>query len=161
MAKSNVALIASALCILALAGFAQCRLQFAQQFSVEGRIYCDTCRLQFVTRISNYISGATVRLECRDRQDGGNVTYTTEGLTGADGQYSLPVPGDHEGEICEVIAVSSPDAECNEPTLERARISLAMNSGIASENRYANYLGFLRTETLPECAEVIQELTLV
>ncbi|KAA8526765.1 hypothetical protein F0562_009006 [Nyssa sinensis] len=156
MAKT-VALIAAALCVLALAGFAQCE----EQFSVMGRVYCDTCRLQFVTRLSEFISGAKVRLECRDRQDAKNVTYTIEGLTDAEGYYSVPVAGDHEGEICEVTAVSSPDAECNEPANERARVSLAKNSGIPSQNRYANFVGFLKKEPLPECVDVLKELTLV
>ncbi|KAA8523991.1 hypothetical protein F0562_010578 [Nyssa sinensis] len=156
MAKGAV-LVASALCILAFAGFAHCH---DEVFTVEGKVYCDTCRLQFVTKFSQFLAGATVQLECRDRQDCNNVTYSVESLTDANGHYGLPVYGDHEGEICEVTLVSSPDPECSEPTTERARVSLTKNSGITSDCRYANYLGFLKTDPIPECLEVLRELAL-
>ncbi|OMO65298.1 Pollen Ole e 1 allergen/extensin [Corchorus olitorius] len=58
------------------------------------------CRAQFVTRISKYLSGAKMRLECRDRE-GGHLTYTSEGETNSPGNDELKVKGDHE-EVCEV-----------------------------------------------------------
>lgn len=52
MAKSII-IQASALYFLSLLGFAYCK----DRFFVEGKVYCDTCRTQFVTRISTYMKG--------------------------------------------------------------------------------------------------------
>ncbi|OIS99019.1 anther-specific protein lat52 [Nicotiana attenuata] len=52
MAKAIVLL--SALCIVALANFAHCH---PQVFDVEGKVYCDTCRVQFETKLSENVEG--------------------------------------------------------------------------------------------------------
>ena len=52
MAKSII-ILASALCFLSLLGFAACE----NRFFVEGKVYCDTCRAQFVTKVSEYMQG--------------------------------------------------------------------------------------------------------
>lgn len=49
-----VALIASALCILALAGVAQSQ---QDEFVVKGQVYCDTCRVLFQTKLSKNVAG--------------------------------------------------------------------------------------------------------
>ncbi|KAK3012519.1 hypothetical protein RJ639_008005 [Escallonia herrerae] len=157
MAKA-IALIVSALCILAIADFAHAH----EQYHVQGQIYCDTCRVQFATRIAEPIEGAAVRLECRKRDGSENVTYSVEGVTDAEGLYHLPVEGEHEDEICEVILVKSPREDCSEQMDEfnRARVVCSSNSGIdnAGQVRYANALGFMIKEALPGCKQVLDEL---
>ncbi|KAL4627103.1 hypothetical protein ACB092_05G143500 [Castanea dentata] len=146
MAKSIISL-ASALCFLSLLGFAHCQ----SLFSVEGKVYCDTCRIQFVTRVSEYMQGATVGIECRDRE-GGSITHSA-------------VEEEHEEDICAVSLIKSTNPDCSEvskdPFLKKsARVSLTSNNGISSSVRLANPLGFLKKEALPQCAEVLKELGL-
>ncbi|PON41366.1 Pollen allergen Ole e 1 family [Parasponia andersonii] len=158
MAKS-VIIFASALCFLSLLGFAYCE---TPRLFVEGKVYCDTCRTQFVTRVTEYMKGAKVRLECRDNE-GGSVTYSAEAETDASGTYRIPVDGDHEEEICEIQLVKSSSPDCSEVSNDpynklSARVSITSNNGIASPVRQANPLGFLKKEPLPECSEVLREL---
>lgn len=163
MAQSSQAIIFFAVALfLALFEIAHCT---DPHFYVEGRVYCDTCRIQFVTKASTYIPGAKVRLECKNRE-GGHLTYRIEGETDKTGTYSLPVDGDHEEEVCEVILVKSPDPECNEPFTggfggKSARVSLTSNNGIASAARLANPLGFMKKQAFPECPDILKELGLL
>lgn len=111
------------------------------------------------------LAGAKVRLECRDRE-GGSLTYSIEGDTDAHGMYSLPVDGDREDEICEVVLVKSNKPGCeeinNSPFVRKgARVSITANNGLASPVRLANPLGFLKKEPLPQCDDVLKELGLV
>uniref|UniRef100_A0A5B7B8H0 Putative olee1-like protein n=1 Tax=Davidia involucrata TaxID=16924 RepID=A0A5B7B8H0_DAVIN len=162
MAKSfqAVTLFAcSALCLFSLLGVAHCG---DSHFFVEGEVYCDTCRSQFITRVSEKMSGAKVRLECRGLE-GGELSYSIEGETDENGYYRLPVEGEHEEEICEVSLVKSSKPDCEEISTEgwaksSSRISLTSNNGIASDKRLANPLGFMAKEALPECAEVFKEM---
>ncbi|KAF5474522.1 hypothetical protein F2P56_006415 [Juglans regia] len=158
MAKSSTIILASALCFLSLLGFAYCE----SRFFVEGKVYCDTCRTQFVTRVSLPMKGATVKIECRDRE-GGSVTYSSQAETNESGAYSIPVDGEHEEEICEVVLAKSSDPECSEvskdPFLKKsARVSLTKNNGIASPVRLANPLGFMKKKPISECSKVLREL---
>ncbi|KAL0320613.1 UNVERIFIED_CONTAM: Anther-specific protein LAT52 [Sesamum radiatum] len=154
MAKA-VALV-SALCILAAVAVVDAH---KEKFHVEGDVYCDPCRVQFETELSYNLAGATVRLECRDIETK-TVTYTMEGVTGSDGHYSLTVKGDHEKDICEVIAVKSPKAECSEAMgeYERAKIECTENSGLHNPIRYANPIGFMTPAVAPECAPILANL---
>jgi len=157
MAKSTI-ILASALCFLSLLA----SVYSDDRFFVEGRVYCDTCRAQFITKLTEYIEGATVKLECRDRE-GGNLTYSTEAATNKTGTYSIPVDGDHENEICDVALVKSSRDDCSEISHDlflkkTARISLTKNNGIATPVRLANPLGFLKKVPLPECKKVLLEL---
>ncbi|KAF8364754.1 hypothetical protein HHK36_023536 [Tetracentron sinense] len=156
MAKFSQAV--SALCFLSLLGFA-----YADSlFYVQGKVYCDTCRAQFETKVSEYIPGAKVRLECKDRE-GGQPTYSIDGETDATGTYRLPVEGDHEEEICEVVLVKSSNPDCAErlPGRDRARVLVTANNGISSAARFANSLGFMKKEALPQCPQVLKELGIV
>ncbi|KAI3954069.1 hypothetical protein MKW98_017893 [Papaver atlanticum] len=130
-------------------------------FHVEGKIYCDTCRCGFETRVSEPIKGAKVGLECKNRE-GGHVTFTGEGETDASGTYSIAVNGDHEEDVCEVITKESPVEDCNVPVQgrSRGRVAITGNNGIPSPVRYVNSLGFLKKEPLSECPKVIAELGL-
>ncbi|XP_022724217.1 olee1-like protein [Durio zibethinus] len=152
--------LASALCFLPLLSIVHA--EAPEHFFVEGKVYCDNCRAQFVTRISKYIAGAQVRLECKDRADG-RLTYAVDGETDASGTYHLKVEGDHEEEICEVALVRSSDPECAEIDVQNylrksARIVLTKDTGICSDHRMANPLGFMVKQPLPECTEVLREL---
>ncbi|KAM7255096.1 hypothetical protein ACFE04_020337 [Oxalis oulophora] len=157
MAK-HIILLASAICFLSLVGCAY----GAATFFVEGQVYCDTCRAQFVTRVSPFMKGAKVRLECKDRE-GGSLTYSADAVTDDKGVYRLKVEGDHEEELCEILLVKSSMPDCSEVNTDSfvengARISLAQNSGMVDPVRQANPLGFMRKEPLPECTQVLKEL---
>ncbi|KAG9444027.1 hypothetical protein H6P81_015367 [Aristolochia fimbriata] len=159
MAKmSNVVLVAS-LCILVVAGSIQCA---DDVLDVEGKVYCDTCRAGFVTRISEYIEGAEVKIECHNRTTG-ILTANVGGRTDKTGSYFIQVKGDHQEDICEVELLKSPLADCNQLDNGRirARILLTKNNGIISDVRHANPLGFFKKEALPECPIVLKELGLI
>ncbi|XP_065853661.1 olee1-like protein [Euphorbia lathyris] len=160
MAKfiNNIGFLAYAICFLSLI----CLAYGETPFVVEGKVYCDSCRVQFMTKLSNFIKGATVKLECKDRV-GGKVTYTEEATTDASGHYEIQVDGDHEDEICEVLPVKAPDGDCNEISTDKfnrnaARISLTTHNGIANDRREANPIGFLKKERSIECVEVLREM---
>ncbi|KAI4372498.1 hypothetical protein MLD38_010720 [Melastoma candidum] len=157
-ATRTITVLASALCLFSLLG----STYGSDCFFVEGRVYCDTCRTQFVTRVSEYMPGARVKLECRNRE-GGDLTYSLEGVTDESGMYSLPVDGDHSADICEVILVKSSKPGCEEigngPFLRNsARISLTSDNGMATPIREANPLGFLAKLPYSVCADVLREL---
>ncbi|KAI6705394.1 hypothetical protein NL676_008356 [Syzygium grande] len=160
MAKSLKAIIflASALSFLSLLG----AVYGDSRFFVEGKVYCDTCRAQFITKVSHDMPGARVRLECRDRE-GGDLTYSIEGVTDNTGTYRLPVDGEHEEEICEIVLVKSSQPGCEEVSTDdflrkSARVSLTKNNGMTTPVRQANPLGYMKKEPLPECADVLKEL---
>ncbi|XP_058114226.1 pollen-specific protein C13-like [Magnolia sinica] len=127
-----------------------------EEFTVEGRVYCDTCRAGFVTTVTEFVPDAKVKIECHNRTTN-KLTLEREGVTDASGTYRIMVPNDHEDDICEVVLVSSPMEGCKEAKkpINRARILLTNNNGISSEIRYANPLGFLKDKPLPCCAELL------
>lgn len=97
-----------------------------------------------------------MRVECRDLETKA-VTYSAEGVTGADGHYSVEVSGDHEKDNCEVSVVKSPRSDCSEPMakFERSRVECTTNSGIHAAARYANPIGFMTKAADPHCAPVL------
>lgn len=100
-------------------------------------------------------------VECRDR-DNGTMTHNAIGMSDGNGEYNLTIKGDFENEICEVVVMKSPLAECAEVMegLNRARISLTSKNGLLDTHRYANPLGFITSSPLPQCTEVLAELDL-
>ncbi|BAT87181.1 hypothetical protein LR48_Vigan09g234600 [Vigna angularis] len=159
MTKSSIIILASALCLLSFLSSACAK----ERFFVEGTVYCDTCRLQFLTRMSEFMEGATVRVMCSQVDNAKNVTFDKEATTNALGTYRTEVDGDHEEDTCEVTLLKSPRSDCNEidkeaHLLQAARISITKNNGIVSNVRQANPLGFLKKDRLPGCAELIKEL---
>ncbi|CAL5412350.1 unnamed protein product [Camellia sinensis] len=157
----TVTFFVSAFCVFSLVGAARYR---PPHFFVEGQVYCDTCRTQFVTKVSQLMTGAKVRLECTQR-DGGKLTFSAEAETDGSGTYQLPVEGDHEDDECEVVLVKSSKPECEEIDKDgwgrtSAKISLTANNGMSTSVRKANPLGFLKKEALPECPQVLKELTI-
>ncbi|XXG70695.1 hypothetical protein AAC387_Pa07g0119 [Persea americana] len=127
-------------------------------FIVQGRVYCDTCRAGFQTSASTYIPGARVRLECRERESM-EMTYSIDGMTDQMGTYKIPVPDDHENEICEMVLVGSPQMECATVVhhADRARVALTRNNGIVSDTRYANNLGFLKDAPMVGCSQLLKK----
>ncbi|XP_077210552.1 major pollen allergen Lol p 11-like [Tasmannia lanceolata] len=152
MAKLQSLCVIAALCFLSALGIACANTNFL----IEGRVYCDTCRAGFETDATYYIPGAKVKLECVQRNDH-KITFIREAVTDNTGSYKIEAPDDHQEEICEVVLVSSPVAGCNELKVgrDRARILLTENSGIVSNNRYANALGFYKTTTLQICPTLL------
>lgn len=52
-----VNVLLSALCVLAVANFA---FADSEVFDVEGKVFCDTCRLGFVTSLSENVEGIII-----------------------------------------------------------------------------------------------------
>ncbi|WVY93537.1 hypothetical protein V8G54_032625 [Vigna mungo] len=159
MAKSSIIIFASVLCLLSFLSSVCAK----ERYMVEGTVYCDTCRLQFLTKLSEFMEGATVRVMCSQVDNANNVTFNKETTTNSLGAYRMEVDGDHEDDTCEVTLVKSPRSDCNEidreaHLLQAARISITKNNGIVSNIRQANPLGFLKKDRLPGCAELMKEL---
>ncbi|KAL2340564.1 hypothetical protein Fmac_008504 [Flemingia macrophylla] len=159
MAKSTIIVLVSALCFLSFLGLACAK----DKFFVEGTVYCDTCRIQFLTKLSELLEGATVRVECSQVDNAKNVTFSKEAVTDASGTYKVEVDGDHEEDTCEVVLLKSPRKDCSEVDTEShlqqaARVSITKNNGIVSPVRQANPLGFLKKDSLPDCADLLKEL---
>ncbi|XP_022140139.1 olee1-like protein [Momordica charantia] len=159
MAKCGVIAL-SFVCIFSLIiSFVYCG---EDRFFVEGKVYCDTCRAQFVTRVSEYMKGAQVKLECRNLESE-SLTYSNHATTDETGTYRLLVDGDHEEEACEVSLVKSSRADCDEMdkgafAKPSAMVGLTQNNGLSKPVREASPLGFLKKTPLPECSEVLREL---
>ncbi|XP_010549400.1 PREDICTED: pollen-specific protein-like At4g18596 [Tarenaya hassleriana] len=166
MAKFIFFVASAALCLAALVSFASADADDFDRFHIKGSVYCDTCRVQFITRLSKFLEGAKVKLECKNRVNQ-TVTLTKEAVTDKSGNYEMEVMGDHEEEVCEIVLGESPDAECSEINNEEftrnaARISLTANDGIVSnETRSVNPLGFMRKTPLGDCPEAFKELGIV
>ncbi|RWR93020.1 pollen-specific protein [Cinnamomum micranthum f. kanehirae] len=153
MAMRLVVLIA--LCVLpALV----CARPAKTDFIVQGRVYCDTCQAGFETSATTYIHGARVMVKCRDIKSD-KTTYSCEGVTDGTGTYKIPISGDHENEVCETVLVSSPQQDCATvaPGRDRARLALAHNNGIVSDNRYANNMGFMKDAPLAGCTDLLKQ----
>ncbi|MED6123501.1 hypothetical protein PIB30_049722 [Stylosanthes scabra] len=160
MAKSAI-MVMAAICLMSVVGTAY----GFDKFFVEGKVYCDTCRIQFVSRVSEFLPGATVRLECKAAANE-SITYVKDAVTDGAGKYCIEVEGDHEEELCEVYLIDSPRMDCNEVKSEAAnletasRISLTHKNGIVSAVREANPLGFLKADPLSVCPQIFKELGL-
>ncbi|XVE63395.1 hypothetical protein DITRI_Ditri07aG0017000 [Diplodiscus trichospermus] len=153
---SVIALVTLAICLSSLLSFAYAE----DTFFVEGKVYCDTCRVEFETKLTEPMKGATVNLECRNRMGDGSLPYSREAVTDKWGKYSIPVEGDHEEEICEVRVTKSSREDCSEfmGPWNKARIVLTKKNGVREPTRYANSLGFKKKEAVPGCAQVLKEL---
>lgn len=113
-----------------------------------------------------YMTGATVRLECRDREEDTKTSFTGEATTDDSGTYHITVTGDHEDDICSIKLLKSPDPNCSEISKEKfskdiARVSLTANSGIASDVRMANPIGFMKKDPPQECKNLLDAMGVV
>ncbi|GMJ13845.1 hypothetical protein like AT4G08685 [Hibiscus trionum] len=162
MAKSIIiALVSLAICVSSSLSFAHAKAAAGpSKFTVVGHVYCDTCRVEFETKISQPISGAVVKLECRNRTDGAVTYKSPEVTTSAKGEYSIVVEGDYEDSDCDVMLVKSSKPDCSDPTegWRKARVVLTSLDGISGDVRFANNLGFKRKEAIPECKQVLTEM---
>ncbi|KAL5736411.1 hypothetical protein ACOSP7_030918 [Xanthoceras sorbifolium] len=159
MTKTLTALLATAaLCFSALVGVAHA-VEKSSALVVEGKVYCDTCRVKFETSLSQPVEGANVKLVCKDRESEENK-LEIEGVTDKSGHYSFSVEGDHAEEICEVHLIKSPMEDCNEIVKgwNSARVLLSTDVGVVDSVRHANALGFMKKEAVEKCAEVLQVL---
>ncbi|KAI4323006.1 hypothetical protein L6164_022650 [Bauhinia variegata] len=161
MAKSFAffALLVSVVCFSSLLDLAQAN---KEKFHVEGKIYCDPCRLEFENRLSTPLPGATVVLECK-YENNETVTFKSkEVVTDQNGHYNIEAEGDHpEEENCKVTALKSSHPECNDPMsgMESDRIVLTKNMGVRSKSRFVNSLGFMPKQvTNDQCKIVVAEL---
>ncbi|MED6133736.1 hypothetical protein PIB30_030953 [Stylosanthes scabra] len=129
-------------------------------FVVEGKVYCDPCRVEFETRLSHPLSDIKVKLECKKIDDEKNITFTAETTTDKNGFYSLPVYGDHQEEICQVKTERSSHPKCKElmKNMEADRIILTKNDGVSSSRRFVNPLGFMTRNIDARCVNIAQEL---
>ncbi|KAL6959328.1 hypothetical protein U1Q18_039476 [Sarracenia purpurea var. burkii] len=148
-------LVMFALCVLPALVTAR---HVGNPFTVKGRVYCDTCRAGFETDATPGIPGARVRIECKDR-DTLQLKYNIEGVTDSTGAYNIVATGDRGDDICDVVLVSSPQSDCAEadPGRDRARVVLTGYNGLVSGTRFANAMGFLRTEPMSGCTEILQK----
>ncbi|KAG8081800.1 hypothetical protein GUJ93_ZPchr0014g47092 [Zizania palustris] len=133
----------------------------AHDYLIQGRVYCDMCRAGFETNVTEYIKGAKVRLECKHFGTG-NIERTVDGVTDETGTYKIKLKDSHEEDICEVVLVESPLANCAEVEDHRvrARVVLTKNVGICNNLRFANPLGYLKDIPLPICGELLKQLDL-
>ncbi len=127
-------------------------------FTLQGRVYCDTCRAGFETPVTSYIAGARVRIECKDR-DTLQLVYSVEGVTDSTGTYKIAIEDDHGDQMCDAILVKSPQADCAkvDPGRDRSRLSLTRNNGVVSDGRFANAMGFMKDEPDFGCTELLQK----
>ncbi|ONK73142.1 uncharacterized protein A4U43_C04F27680 [Asparagus officinalis] len=147
------------LCLLS--SVAVLSLVAAETFTIQGRVYCDTCRAGFETSATEYMEGAKVKVECKNYTTR-EVTQKASGETDASGTYNIPITHTHESETCEVALVESSRKDCDEikPDRAMARVVLANDTGISTGIRYANSLGFLKKEPLPACGDLLQSYAL-
>ncbi|KAL7599114.1 anther-specific protein LAT52 [Lactuca sativa] len=133
-----------------------------EAFVVQGKVYCDPCRIQFPTKISYPIPNAKVVLVCRAREQSGE-SYNVEGTSDANGMYSITATGDHEEEICDVHVTESPDSKCPEVMDDErsARVSLTDKNGVRGNSRAANPIGFMVKEVDPRCKEILAEIGII
>ncbi|KAF5782399.1 putative allergen Ole e 1 [Helianthus annuus] len=133
-----------------------------ESFIVQGKVYCDPCRIQFPTKLSYPLPNTKVVLRCTNR-DTGAQTYTAEGKTDAKGMYTLNATGDHEEEICDVRIKESPNSKCPELMDDEsiARVSLTDKNGVRGKARMANPIGFMVKEIDPRCKEVLAEIGII
>ncbi|CAM0904825.1 unnamed protein product [Alopecurus aequalis] len=133
----------------------------APDYVVQGRVYCDTCRAGFETNVTEYIKGAKVKLECR--HFGTNaLERSIDGVTDETGTYKIELKDSHVEDICEVVLVQSPLADCHEIEnhRDRAPVLLTRNVGIRDSLRLANPLGYLKDAPLPVCSDLLKTFDL-
>merc|ERR1712137_954753 len=113
------------------------------------------------TDAPEYIKGAKVRLECKHFGTG-SVERSVEGVTDETGTYKIELKDSHVEDICEVVLVESPLANCAEvqATRDRARVVLTRDDGICDNLRPANALGYFKGVPLPVCSELLKQFDL-
>ncbi|KAG4149558.1 hypothetical protein ERO13_D05G341650v2 [Gossypium hirsutum] len=117
MAKASLIILVSlAICMSSSLSLVNGAASDANKFTVLGHVYCDTCRVEFETSLSEPLPGAAVKLECKNRTDEKITFQSPEITTDNLGDYKIEVTGDYEDSDCDVTLVKSPRADCNDPT---------------------------------------------
>ncbi|KAK8368646.1 hypothetical protein V6Z11_A01G056500, partial [Gossypium hirsutum] len=132
---------------------------------VIGKVYCDTCRVEFETKLSQPINEVKVHLECKNRTDE-RIVYSKDAVSDKLGMYSIPVEGDHEDELREVSLIESPRKNCNEmmESWRKARVMLTRRDGVTDLTRQTNSLRFkIKAEDVDTkaCVKVLEEMGFV
>ncbi|KAL4349931.1 hypothetical protein HN51_031019 [Arachis hypogaea] len=125
---------------------------------VKGRVYCDTCRFGFETKATFYIPGATVAIQCKNKKTM-KVEYYTEVKTDNTGTYGIEVDKEFNEHNCESVLVHSPVLGCNKADPGRSKATLVLShykNGLLNHVHYANNLGFLKDEALPQCQQLLK-----
>ncbi|CAK9174265.1 unnamed protein product [Ilex paraguariensis] len=130
----------------------------AKPMILQGKVYCDTCRAGFETSATTYITGAKVRVECKDRGTQ-ELLYSKEGTTDSTGTYKILVSEDHSDQLCDAVLVSSPQSDCAsvDHGCDQARVILTRNNGMTSDTRFANSMGFMMDQPMSGCDKVLQQ----
>ncbi|KAK4742082.1 hypothetical protein SAY87_000083 [Trapa incisa] len=125
---------------------------------VRGKVYCDPCRAGFETSASTFIAGAKVKLECKDRHTM-KILYTGDATTDSTGTYVIPVTEDHVDQLCDAMLVSSSHPTCRIPSegRDKARVILTRHNGMATDNRFANNMGFVTEKPMSGCNQILQQ----
>ncbi|KAL5555989.1 hypothetical protein UlMin_038225 [Ulmus minor] len=143
--------------LLVLPALVTANLPTGRPFLIQGRVYCDTCRAGFETTVTTYISGAKVRVECKDR-DSLQLTYSKEAETDSTGTYSILVEQDHEDHMCQCVLVSSPLEGCKvaDPGRCQASAVLTRANGVVNSKHFVNAMGFLKDKPLAGCEQLLK-----
>ena len=78
-------------------------------------------------------------------------------MTDETGTYKIELKDSHVEDICEIVLVQSPLANCHEiqNLRDRAPVLLTRNVGISDNLRLANPLGYLKDVPLPVCGDLL------
>ncbi|KAL7176029.1 hypothetical protein ACSBR2_029577 [Camellia fascicularis] len=149
------------LVLCALPALVSAARHVANPLVLEGKVYCDTCRAGYETALTTPISGAKVKVECKDRNTE-TLLYSIDGETNEAGKYTIMVKEDHKDQLCDAMLVSSPQSDCQsaDPGRDRARVILTRNNGMTSDTRFANAMGFMKDEPLSGCKQLLQQYEL-
>lgn len=80
-------------------------------------------------------------------------------MTDSTGTYYIMVTGDHGNNICDAVLVSSSQSDCSEadPGRNSSRVILTRYNGLNSDARFANAMGFFRSEPMSGCSQLLQK----
>ncbi|GAB2271152.1 hypothetical protein Dimus_005998 [Dionaea muscipula] len=160
MARQMMMVLMAVVAALCLASVCAAR-PAANPYTVEGRVYCDTCRAGFETSATTYIQDAKVRVECYNRRTH-ELVFTAEGTTDSTGAYKIFIKEDQGDRVCDAVLVDSPKPNCKlaDPGRDRSRVILNSDNGMTSRRRFANSLGFFKDQPLAACAQLLQQYQL-
>lgn len=85
--------------------------------------------------------------------------YSKQVRTDSSGTYKFFVDETEENQICDVKLVSSPLADCKEPTpgRDQSRVILNRFNGIDTNDRFVNNMGFMTKGVASVCAEIFRQ----
>lgn len=87
------------------------------------------------------------------------LLYSQEATTDSTGTYNIPVSEYHQDEFCDAMLVSSPHPTCRTPSegRDKARVILTRYNGIATDERFANSMGFMMEQPMAGCSQILQQ----